>query len=324
MPEKKPGSSTPISGSSFKGRKPTVIGSDDIESQLSRESEPIDRAQGLTLQQRMPRSSICRTPSVIPGSGSRAITVRASTLREIAPDYEDAVYAEAYRLLSRVVVDDIASSQVMHWGYSEIQATQHLLNRWLEYMSRGVLVDAGYYCARMLQILREVANSFDEPRSQLFFFVSRHSSWKTLQRAKDEIDELRTKAGEKLRELRVLRLEMEQWLEEYDTVVKRCEVSRVMALYLAQLPDTKQHAHHFVERGRLLKRSLESLLDGEDGRQKNKEVVEGLTRNVEEIFSIHLTQWITQALRVVSETVTPTQGYELRRTLETFIQSLKK
>ena len=96
----------------------------------------------------------------------------AVELERCVPGYTERAYEQAVHVLSGIIVQTVKYADAIEWGEKEILRYGALSRRSLEVVMAPEVTDASQYCARIYEIVREIARSFHPAPTQLF-------SWKS-------------------------------------------------------------------------------------------------------------------------------------------------
>lgn len=341
MPEPKDGKTTIGSGILKKCHKPTVIGSSvdtyvpTVISEEGRGGIPgkLSMERGVTIVSSEQTKGDVHTrrlivdrhvPSVIPGEARKFLCVDAVELEQCVPGYAEQAYEQAARVLSGIIVQTVKYVDAMGWGEKEVLRYEALSRRSLEVVMAPEVVDASQYCARIYEIVREIARSFHSAPAQLF-------SWKSappkpqyvLREVSEEVGQIRLLLEGLVLKLREAHSRMVQCIAEGEDISHASRVREIAAKYLATVCLHEDIAECFTDRARILLRISEEMETAQEVRRGHIRLIEKLIRRIEEGVFVQLGQWWTQAMSWLSQDSNPTQDYAVESALGSLLKNLK-
>lgn len=304
------------------GKKPTVI---DLSSENSTTVTPRIVTTPVVVKPTEIKTGplpppIVKQASMIPGVERKPLSIDCSMLARRFPGTPEKTLEETQRIVSRVFLDTLNESECAQWGFEHQRRYGVIADESLKFATSKKVQDNGRHLSRLLQLLQELAASFDEKET---FWRKPKTPWERLREMQVEIDQLRHELNTSLPDILELKGKLEALSSDSDKLIIALNAYSLSAIYLADLVKD-QRAQSLNDRSTNLLRTVASIQEGIILRQATIIEIGMLAEKIQDAVLITLPAWLECASALAGKSLcTETEMYKAREGLCGIVDRLK-
>ncbi len=316
--------------------KPTIIGTTPPKKQ--KKITVIGGSEGKKTEKKEPRKATVipsvpqpqqkKTPrvkaTVIPGVVRKGIEVSLDKLKEKYPLNEIKTLRLVKKILKHTYIDTIDSISASQWGMDKQSKYQDLVDKSLQLLDSRTMQDALQYSSRLQNILKEIAEEFEEDKG-IFSIFTKKDPKKKLNSVREELIQLKDMLGNTLPGLRQIQRKLEMSIMDFEKLYDDIMALAVSANFLAEYIDDSSLSSNFLAQEISLTKMAATIKEGIVLRKANIQRVDALADKIQETVLVSIPTWIeTATLKFRGESITNTTSYKLKQDLKYILRKIER
>lgn len=260
-------------------------------------------------------------PSFIPGTTRKRLVVTKNDLLMQFPGTSDAVLARAEELLGKLVIETLVEGFCQQWGMREQKRFGELVGQSLELSSHKLIQESSRHVNRLIVILKEVADAFNDDGGGFFSWGKKASPWEKFQEFYPEIRQLSALLNQQIDQIIDIRAKLDGITAEFAKLMIVLDAESISARYLSDMlgtsPDKQSMVQCLLDRSLGLAQTTAQIQQGMIVRQSTVQDIGKLVSRIQDGVLVKLPAWIEQVSTFQSKaTLNDTDMYACRQGLE--------